>query len=178
MLAGKKRSSDVETVAEGQHEGDNDLCVQRQLHQADASGHGEEAEEEPDVPADGRRVDAQPRPLVSASAKGERRDPDDEHGEGREHQRCPEYRSYTNRGPFFRGFTCEDRLEDGDYGDHALRQGSAHGGEQASHGPLAHPEASSQYLYRVRKKTAPPMIATSATTNSITVDKTHLLSDG
>src|SRR5215218_7817169 len=110
---------------------------------------------EPDVPADGRRVDAQPRPLVSASAKEERRDPDDEHGEGREHQRCPEYRSYANRGPFFRCFTCEDGLEDGDYGDHALRQGGAHGGEEASHGPLAHPEASSQYLDRVRKEGSP-----------------------
>src|SRR5829696_9169609 len=97
----------------------------------------------PDVPADGRHVDAQPRPLVSASPKEERRDSDDEHGEGREHEWCPEYRSYTNKGSFFRHFACEDGLEEGDNGDHALRQGGTYGCEKASHGPLTQPEASS-----------------------------------
>src|SRR5215208_4261340 len=116
MLARGQRSSDVETVAESQHESNNDLYVLRQLHQSDARGHGEEDKEKPDVPADGRHVDAQPRPLVSASPKEERRDSDDEHGEGR---------------------------EDGDNGDHALRQGGTYGCEKASHRPLTQPEAPS-----------------------------------
>src|SRR5919112_5297964 len=47
MLARGQRSSDVETVAESQHESNNDLYVQRQLHQSGARGHGEEDEENP-----------------------------------------------------------------------------------------------------------------------------------
>src|SRR5215204_6295866 len=155
MLAGKKRFSDVEAVAEGQHEGDNDLCVQRQLHQSDASGSGEEDEKESDVPADGRSVEAQSSALVPAFPENEGRDPDDEHGEGREHERGAEYSPYTYKGTFLGSFAREDGFDDGYHGDHALRQGGANSGEQASHGPLTHTEAAPQYLDRVRKENGP-----------------------
>src|SRR5215212_1321342 len=155
MLAGGECSPDVEAVAEGQHEGDDDLQVQRQLEEPYAGGDGEEDEEEPDVSADGRSVDKQHPALVPASPEDKSRDPDDEHGEGCEHERRAEYRPYTYEGALLGCFAREDGLEDGDDGDHALGQGGAHRGEQASHGSLAHTEPPPEYLDRVRKEGGP-----------------------
>src|SRR3712207_6522108 len=120
MPAGGERPPAVEAGAASQNAGASDPSVARQPHQPPPPRRGEENDEEPDVPADGRRVDAQPRTLLPATPEDQRRDPDDERGEGREHERRAEYRPYTYEGSFFRCFARQDGLQDGDYGDHAL----------------------------------------------------------
>ncbi len=137
-----------------------------ELHDPGRGGDREEDEEEPDVPADGVRVDVHalvgslaPRkffgvdavatdlgPAHRAGAVVQGAHSHHEHREGGEQERRAEDRADGDLARRVRVAAREGGRQDGDYGDHGLRQGGADGRENATHSPLPQSQASADDL--------------------------------
>ena len=171
-LARVEGPPDVEGVSRDQQERKDDLQGEEQLYDPYPGGHAEEEQKERYVPGDGIGVDvdalsrgpapgkllhgglpaAYLAPLLPAPAERQGAGPHDEHRERHEHKRRPEDRT----DPYLAGDLAvavhKDDGQERDYGDHGLRQGCAHGRENAPHRPLAQVQASAQNLHGVGKE--------------------------
>jgi len=140
-----ERPAHVEGVGDDQQQRQRHLQGVEKLEDPDRGGHGEEEEEEGYVPSDGVRVDVHALPwrlapgkpvsgdlpatylrsLRPAVAEREGAGSHDEHrGEGGQHERSTQDRAYPYLAGGLGVAAREDGRQDGDDGDHGLRQGA------------------------------------------------------